>query len=78
MFNNPECLADHVANGVCDRATYCTECGRWFPQQKESVGIGSLYLIIISVFANNNFDGNLICVDSTNRTFIFTCFLCTK
>ena len=42
------------------------------------VGIGSLYLFISSVFANNNFDGNLICVDSTNRTFIFTCFLCTK
>ena len=35
MFNNPECLADHVANGVCYRATDCTECGRWFPQQKE-------------------------------------------
>ena len=34
------------------------------------VGIGSLYLIIISEFTNNNFDGNLICVDSTNRTLI--------
>ena len=33
------------------------------------VGIGSLYLIIISVFVKNNFDGNLICVDSKNLTY---------
>ena len=30
MFVNPECLAEHRSNGVCERASNCVECGQWF------------------------------------------------
>ena len=33
MFSNPECLQDHVTNGVCQSATSCPECAKWFSSE---------------------------------------------